>query len=836
MIVCFIAVSAVAEPPEPTKLLFLGNRNIAPVVYLEDHTPSGVAVDIVRALAKHIPEPIEIRAMDWAEAQAMVARGDASALIQINPTEERKKIFEFSDPLLESQFSIFVQASRTGILGISSLRGLRVGVEEGGLPQRVLADNPDIHPTIIPNFVDGFELLSDGAVDAVVVDYLVGSYVLGVNRIPNIKAAGEPIAYSYSAIAVRKGDAKLLGEINNALRIIRADGAYQSIIDKWKPTETIFETREQIERRNYRAAILVLAVGLLIVAIWTVTLKRNIAMRQRVEEQLRRVNRARRAVGMCNQALVHATDEAALVQQVCQIIVEQSGYRLAWVGYAEQDAAKTVRPIAEAGFNEGYVEMANVTWADSERGHGPTGTCIRTGETQTVKNIDTDPRKAPWREEARRRGYASSAAIPLVDAGTPIGALTIYSSEVGAFTDEEVSLLTEFAEDLGYGVASLRTQAERKRAEEALRASEEQWKAVFENNPTMYFMVDPTGAILSVNPFGAEQLGYACDELIGRPVVMLFHEADVESGLQNEADCFEHIGRTKSWELRKVRKNGETLWARETGRAMLIKNRPVVLVVSEDITERKRAEEALREMQTELAHANRVETIGQLAASIAHEVSQPIAAAVTNAQAALRWMNRPAPDLAEVRQSLERIVRDGLRAGAVVDGIRRLIKGTAPHEDRADVNAAVGEVLALVRSEATKNGVSMRTEFAEGLPSVQSDRVELQQVILNLIVNAIEAMSGGEGPRDLLVSAGKIDAGDVLVSVSDSGPGLAPAELEHLFKAFYTTKPSGLGLGLSICRSIVEAHGGKLWASANTPRGAVFQFTLPAHRDPASRS
>jgi diguanylate cyclase (GGDEF)-like protein len=465
---CFVTFGAAGESPPPTPLLFLGNQNIAPVVYLEAGAPAGVAVDIVRALARHIPEPIEIRAMDWAQAQAAVARGDAAALIQINPTEERKKVFDFSDPLLESQFSIFVPSSRTGVLGISSLRGLRVGVEEAGLPRHTLSADPEIHLTVIANFVDGFKQLSDGAVDAVVVDYRVGSYVLSVNRIANIKVAGEPIAFSDSAIAVRKGDAKLLNQINSALQAIRANGVYQSIIDKWRPTEAIFETREQIERRDYQAAIAVLALGLLIAAAWAVTLTRNVAKRRRVEEQLRRVNRARRAVGMCGQALVHATDEAALVQKICEIIVEQAGHRLAWVGYAEQDEAKTVRPVAEAGFNQGYVEMANVTWADTERGHGPMGTCIRTGKTQTVNNIDTDPRKAPWRDEARRRGYASSAAIPLMDAGVPLGALTIYSSEVGAFGDEEVSLLTEFAEDLGYGIASLRAQAERKRAEKEI--------------------------------------------------------------------------------------------------------------------------------------------------------------------------------------------------------------------------------------------------------------------------------------------------------------------------------------------------------------------------------
>jgi PAS domain S-box-containing protein len=196
--------------------------------------------------------------------------------------------------------------------------------------------------------------------------------------------------------------------------------------------------------------------------------------RQRAEEQLRRVNRAHRALSTCNQALVRATDESALLRQICRIIVEEAGYRLCWVGYAEEDAARTVRPVAQAGFDEGYLEVAKVTWADTERGRGPMGTCIRTGEIQVVKNIATDPRLAPWRADALQRGYASSIAIPLGAADRPFGALTIYSSEIEAFGDEEVRLLTELANDLGYGIVSLRTQAERKRAEaeEAARERE----------------------------------------------------------------------------------------------------------------------------------------------------------------------------------------------------------------------------------------------------------------------------------------------------------------------------------------------------------------------------
>ena len=244
------------------------------------------------------------------------------------------------------------------------------------------------------------------------------------------------------------------------------------------------------------------------------------------------------------------------------------------------------------------------------------------------------------------------------------------------------------------------------------------------------------------------------------------------------------------------------------------------------------AEASLGEMQKQLTHANRVATLGQLTASIAHEVNQPIAATVTNAQAALRWLRLDPPDLDEVRQALDRIVRDGVRAGAVVQRIRSLSKKASPHDDRVDINAAAREVIELTRSETMKNGVSVRTELTEGLPLIRGDRVQLQQVIVNLILNAVEAMSGmKEGTRELLITTGRSDSGEILVLVGDSGPGLPPAVQDNLFKAFYTTKPSGLGLGLSICRSIVEGHGGRLWASANAPRGAVFQFTLPVQLD-----
>jgi signal transduction histidine kinase len=239
------------------------------------------------------------------------------------------------------------------------------------------------------------------------------------------------------------------------------------------------------------------------------------------------------------------------------------------------------------------------------------------------------------------------------------------------------------------------------------------------------------------------------------------------------------------------------------------------------------ASEALREAQTQLAHVNRVATMGELSASIAHEVTQPIAGVVTNANAALRWLGRRPPDLQKAQYSLDEIIKDGNRATDIVERLRALIKKAPPRKDALEINGAILEVIALTRGEILKNGGSVQTQLAEDLPLIQGDRVQLQQVILNLIINAVEAMSAvSEGARELLISTGKDASGGVLVTVRDSGPGLNPESFDRLFDAFYTTKPGGMGMGLSICRSIVEAHGGRIWASLAAP-GTAFQCVLP---------
>jgi signal transduction histidine kinase len=240
-----------------------------------------------------------------------------------------------------------------------------------------------------------------------------------------------------------------------------------------------------------------------------------------------------------------------------------------------------------------------------------------------------------------------------------------------------------------------------------------------------------------------------------------------------------------------------------------------------------RRERQLREVQMELAHANRVATMGQLTASITHELRQPMAVVRTDASAALRWLNKTPPDLAEVGDALAGIVRATDRAGEVIARIAALMSKAPPSKEVFDLNEAIIEVIALTRSEATKIGVTMRTQLASCLPRIHADRVQLQQVMLNLIVNGIQAINDvADGQRDLVViTEGTEDS--VRVGVRDTGPGLSPDKFERLFEPFYTTKPNGMGMGLSICRSIIEAHGGRLWATGHASQGAVFQFTIP---------
>jgi C4-dicarboxylate-specific signal transduction histidine kinase len=250
-----------------------------------------------------------------------------------------------------------------------------------------------------------------------------------------------------------------------------------------------------------------------------------------------------------------------------------------------------------------------------------------------------------------------------------------------------------------------------------------------------------------------------------------------------------------------------------------------------DVTNRKQAEEALRQARADLAHVSRVTTMGELTASLAHEINQPIAAAVTNANTCLRWLAAETPNLEEARDAATRIVKDGKRAGEIISRIRLLFKKGTPEREAVDVNEIIREMLVLLRGETIRYSLTVQTELAADLPQVMGDRVQLQQVLMNLIMNSVDAMKDVDDTRELIIRSQRAENDQVMMSVSDTGVGLPPQHVEQIFDAFFTTKRHGSGMGLRISRSIVESHGGRLWAADNSPRGASFFLTLPTKVD-----
>jgi PAS domain S-box-containing protein len=347
--------------------------------------------------------------------------------------------------------------------------------------------------------------------------------------------------------------------------------------------------------------------------------------------------------------------------------------------------------------------------------------------------------------------------------------------------------------------------------------------------------MDERGTVTEWNAQAETMFGWRRDEAVGRSLAELLiprqHRDAHHKGLQHFLSTGEGPLLNRRIEITALRRDGTEFPVEVSIAPYQMDGHWEFSGFLRDITEKKVAEASMqrhREMEMELAHANRVARMGLLSASIAHEVNQPIGAAVTNAHAALRWLAATPPNLDEVRQALSRIVLNGNRATDVLSRIRAFIKKTPPRKESLDVNEVLLEVVALLRNEAKTNEVAVHMNLADGLPAVRADRVQMQQVLLNLMINAIEAMSASDaGSRRLLISSAKPESNGVSIEVQDSGPGLPSASLEQIFQAFYTTKSTGLGMGLSICRSIVEAHGGHLRATAGQPTGATFTFTLP---------
>jgi len=456
---------------------------------------------------------------------------------------------------------------------------------------------------------------------------------------------------------------------------------------------------------------------------------------------------------------------------------------------------------------------------------GSCGTAAFRGSPVIVSDIKTDPlwEVPEHRTSALKHGLRASWSNPVLSSkGKVLGTFCMYYREPRSPSSQDLELI-EFATHF------VRIAIERDRAEEALRRNEQRLRDVIDTIPTITWSVLPNGLNDFTSRYWLEYTGVSTDDSLGDGWKTAFHPADIAEHVDKWAASLA-TGKPFENEARVQRADGEYRWFLH--RAVPLRDGHGTIVkwygTAIDIEDRKRAEEErlrLRQLEGDLAHINRVSMMGELAASLAHDIKQPLTGAVMSADACVRWLRRDPPDMTEAYEAASRIVSNVTRAAEIIDRVQALFKRGAPERELVDVNDIAREMIALLRHTANRNSISICTELDAGLPATAADRVQLQQVLMNLMLNGIEAMKDAGG--ELILTSSRSEEGHILISVSDSGIGLPAHEAERIYEAFFTTKPQGTGMGLSISRRIIQSHGGRLWASNNTGRGTTFQFTLP---------
>ncbi len=451
---------------------------------------------------------------------------------------------------------------------------------------------------------------------------------------------------------------------------------------------------------------------------------------------------------------------------------------------------------------------------------------LRTEEIVRVRSIDDLPPGAIEEAEYfRQSGIRLSVGIPLHVGGQIVSFINFSAfRSTRDWPDGLVARLKIVGEVMAQALV-------RKRSEAALQASEEKWRSMFEASNLGISIIDQNLHYVATNPAFQAMLGYTDDELQQLTPVDITAEEDrdvtrmrITELQQGERHHYETVKQYR-------RKDGSIMWGHVYASAVRDAQSKAKMFIGTliDITATKQAQDALRAAQSKLAHVTRRTTMHEITATIAHEVNQPLAAIVANGNAALRWLRKTPPEVVEAAANVNQIISDGHRASEVIASIRGMFKKDEHAKVLLDVNAVIREVLELLHGELSSKRISVRTKLSRDLPQVLADHGQLQQVILNLVTNAVEAMGGNPlGSRALNVSSKPNQPDEVIIAVEDSGPGVDPKDLGRVFDAFFTTKSQGMGMGLSICRSIVESHGGRLWASGRRPHGSIFYLTLPS--------
>jgi PAS domain S-box-containing protein len=509
-----------------------------------------------------------------------------------------------------------------------------------------------------------------------------------------------------------------------------------------------------------------------------------------------------------------------LIERLMRIAVEHAGAERGLLILLRGDEAQ-IEAEASTGHGRVNVSVRQTAVTPADLPQSALQYVIRTRERLVLDDASVGTMYS-GDEYVRRRRPRSVLCLPIVKQAKLVGALYLENNLTSrAFTSDRVAVLELLASQAAISLDNARLYSD-------LQHNEDRLRAVIDTIPAHVWSTVPDGSIDFINQRWMESTGRSIEDLLGWGWDSVVHPDDLASFVQKWRAALA-VGEPMESELRIRRANGDYRW-------LLIRNVPLRDELGNiikwygtgiEIEDRKRAEEQLRQAQADLAHVNRVTTMGELTASLAHEVNQPIAAAATDARTCMRWLTRENPDLEEARAAALRIVKDITHAAEIISRIRVLFNKGTPELELVDVNEVIGEMIVLLRSETMRYNISVRTELAAELPQVMGDCVQLQQVLMNLMINGIEAMKEVEGARELAIKSQRAEDQLLLVSVSDTGVGLPRQQADQIFNAFFTTKPHGTGMGLRISRSIVEAHGGRLWAADSSSRGASFYLTLP---------
>lgn len=555
---------------------------------------------------------------------------------------------------------------------------------------------------------------------------------------------------------------------------------------------------------------------------------RDVSERKRKEAYIQRLNRTLLAHNKSSKALMSAADESWYLNKVCRIIVEDCGHSLVWIGFIERDEGKTIRPIAHAGFDEGYLDRMNFTWADTESGRGALGTSIRTGKPAIISNISETLAVAPWRAEAVKRGYAALISIPLLAEGKVFGALVIYSPEQNPFSEDEVQLLVNLAEDLSFGIAAIRLRTAQAKAEAALMKSEKEYKDLFDSSLDGIYQLDADGVFIMMNSAGAKMFG--CEspaEMLGRKDLEYWRDPEDRDLLMSELMAGKSVC---NYHMRLKKKNGEPIEI-ETSSTVNEDEEGAFLGMEgilRDVSEQKKLEDQLRQSQ-------KMEAVGTLAGGVAHDFNNILNVIMGYGSLVMETLEAGTPS----REHMNQVLIAADRAATLTKKLLVFSRKQAVDVKPVQINAVILGLEKMLRRIIREN-IDFELDLTDKQMIVQADAGQIEQVLINLAANSRDAMKEGgsltistepeEMDEEYVALYGYGKPGKyVLITVSDTGQGMDAETRKKIFEPFFTTKGigEGTGLGLAISYGIIKQHGGYINVYSEPGHGTVFKIYLP---------